>query len=96
MDVIERFYTDLRVVDDEAPGRQTEKSATDFVNIFQKFKLAFNLMVCGFYFIVPFSPSFFEYLLFLGKARRVFRKSICWRNGTPPFPTFGLHRRRLL
>ena len=45
MDDIERFYTDLRCIDDEAQGRQTEKSATDFVNIFQKFKLAFNLMV---------------------------------------------------
>ena len=58
MDDIERFYTDLRCIDDEAQGRQTEKSATDFVNIFQKFKLAFNLMVSRFNFAIPICSKY--------------------------------------
>ena len=48
IDDIERFCSEIRarhLPDEMIQRRQSEKSASDFVNIFQKFKLAFNLLV---------------------------------------------------
>ena len=48
---IERFCSELKEVkeiadDTERRISQDDIRATDFVNVFQKFKLSFNLMVC--------------------------------------------------
>ena len=48
IDDIEKFCSDIRAKDlppEIMHRRPSEKSASDFVNIFQKFKLSFNLLV---------------------------------------------------
>ena len=48
IDDIERFCSEIRAKDlppEIMHRRPSEKSASDFVNIFQKFKLSFNLLV---------------------------------------------------
>lgn len=54
IDDIERFYTEIRGkhLQDDSYGNSrklSEPRAIDFINIFQKFKLAFNLLVYSYF-----------------------------------------------
>ena len=93
IDDIERFAAEIRLKhfpeEIKDKRKSTEPRAIDFVNIFQKFKLAFNLLV-RLQKKSPLDIKILHFIHFSGSSRRIYGEPKCIRNATSPFSAAGL------